>query len=245
MRRENVDAILKNVCAHRGHKGTHIIDFIRIFLNALAHARNLLHRIRSKQNLIFFVTPVCRNAKFGDFVHLVRTDLNLQRKAVFADHGGMQTAVFIGLGMGDVVIELPRHRRPQMMHNAQNLVALRQVLDEHSYTNRIIDTGKRQVLPSHLVVDAIDVFGTAFDLGRNFFFSQRRLQNSDMLRNLDVALLLVHDQQPLQLLKHGGIEIAKREVLQFRFPYPDAEPVRNWREDLQRFARHAQLTLRR
>jgi hypothetical protein len=72
----------------------------------------------------FLVAPVRGDAELGVLVHLARADLHFERLALRADHRGVQRAVVVALGLGDVVVELARDRRPQVVHHAERGVAL-------------------------------------------------------------------------------------------------------------------------
>ena len=59
------------------------------------------------------VEPVRGNAFLGNVVHLAGADLDLDRRAEGADEGGVQGLVAIGLGNGNVVLELAGNRLEQ------------------------------------------------------------------------------------------------------------------------------------
>ena len=111
------------------------------------------------------VTPVRGHAELGVLVHLLRADLHFQRAPVRADHGRVQAAVQVGLGTRDVVVELLRDRRPQVVHDAEGRIAVLQRIDDHAHRAHVEDLGEGQVLGAHLVVDREDVLGPALDLG--------------------------------------------------------------------------------
>ena len=74
------------------------------------------------------VERVRGDAVFGDLVHLLGADLQLDALLAGADHGGVDRAVVVLLGRRDVVLEAARHHRPGRVHDAERAVALRQRL---------------------------------------------------------------------------------------------------------------------
>ena len=71
------------------------------------------------------------HAELGVLVHGARADLHFKGAAVGADHGGVQRAVVVALGLGDVIVEFGRDRRPLLVHQPERGVALRP-LDPHA-----------------------------------------------------------------------------------------------------------------
>ena len=60
-----------------------------------------------------------RDAEFGLLVHVARTNLHLERFVLRADYRGVNRAIFVALGRGDVIVELARNVVPQAMHDAE------------------------------------------------------------------------------------------------------------------------------
>ena len=64
----------------------------------------------------FLVLPVRGHAELGVLVHLARADLHLDAAPLRPDHGGVDRAIEVALGRGDVVVELAGNVRPQPVH---------------------------------------------------------------------------------------------------------------------------------
>ena len=77
----------------------------------------------------------------------------------------MQRLVAVGLGNGDVVLELAGNRLVQRVQGAQGEVAGRLVLDHDAEAVDVEHLGKRQALFLHLAVDAVEVFFAPADGG--------------------------------------------------------------------------------
>ena len=115
----------------------------------------------------FLVAPVRGDAELGVLVHLVRADLDFDGLAFRPDHRGVQRAIVVRLRLRDVVVELPRHRRPQVVHDAERGVAVLHVVDEHAHRAHVVKRFEADALALHLVVDAVDVLRPAADFGRD------------------------------------------------------------------------------
>ena len=87
----------------------------------------------------FLVAPVRGDAVLGVLVHLVGADLHLERLALGADHRRVQRAVVVGLGLGDVVVELARQRRPQVVDDAERRVAILDVVDQDAHGADVVE----------------------------------------------------------------------------------------------------------
>ena len=58
------------------------------------------------------VGPVRRDTGFGDFVHLMGTNLHFDALAVAAQNGGVQAAIAVLLGLADIVLAARGQRPP-------------------------------------------------------------------------------------------------------------------------------------
>ena len=72
-------------------------------------------------------------------VHLFRADLNLDPLFFRADDRGVQALIHVGLGHGDVILELARHGFPQGMHQSQHGVAFAQIVHDHPEGDHVKD----------------------------------------------------------------------------------------------------------
>ena len=65
---------------------------------------------------------MCRNSIFSNVIHFVSTYLDFNRHAKRAKKHGMQRLVTVGLGNGNVILELARYRTIKVMYGAYYLV---------------------------------------------------------------------------------------------------------------------------
>ncbi len=75
----------------------------------------------------FLVAPVGRDSRFGQPMHLLGADLDLERLAVGSDHRGVEALIEVDLGHGDEVLEAAGDRHPLRMDQAEGGVAIAEV----------------------------------------------------------------------------------------------------------------------
>ena len=110
------------------------------------------------------IQPVSGNAVFGLLVHLVGTNLNLERAGRRADNRRMERLVVIDLGHGDIVFKAAGHGVPQRVHRAERGVAIAHRMGNDAQRHQVVDLGELLALALHLLVDGPIVLGTTVDL---------------------------------------------------------------------------------
>jgi hypothetical protein len=175
---------------------------------------------------------------FGELVHLVRADLHFERAPVVADHDRMQRLVAVRLRPGDVVVELSRHRLPQVVHDAEHGVAILDVGNDDAKRAHVVEFGEIELLAAHLAPDAVDVLRPPRHLRIDVRGGKLGAQAVDGLRDVALALHAFLVEQLRDALVGLGLFEAEREVLELPLQLPDAEPVRKRRVDFERLARH-------
>ena len=187
------------------------------------------------------VAPVRGDAELGVPVHLAGPDLDLERPVVLGGDHRVQRLVAVGLGPRNVVVELARDRRPDLVDDAEHRVALLHVVDQHAEGPQVLDLGEGQPLGPHLVVDAVDVLGPASDLGGDTLGAQRLAQALDggahEILALDAPLLELTRDALVEL----GLEEAERQVLELPLELAQAQPVGQRRQHLERLVGDAGL----
>ena len=109
----------------------------------------------------FLVAPVRGDARLGDLVHMVGSDLNLERLGVGTDDRGVQALVHVRLGHGDVVVELPGYRTPEGVDDTEGGVTVLDVADQQPDGVQVVDLVELGALALHLLVDRVQVLGPA------------------------------------------------------------------------------------
>ena len=82
-------------------------------------------------------------------MHGVGADLHLQHLALGADHRGMQRAIAILLGVGDVIVEFLGNVPPQGVHDTQRGVAVTHFRNQHANGANVVDLAELQALLLH------------------------------------------------------------------------------------------------
>ncbi len=243
-RGQRIDPVLDQFGVQRPGQPA-LLTVLRLF-QQLPHPGDLAVEGLLRALAAFLVLPVRGHAQFGLRMHVVGADLHLDRAPFRADHRCVQRAVVVGLGPGDVVVELAGHRRPQRMHHAQRGVAGGDVVDHHPHRAQVVQLVEGQALLLHLPPDAVDVLGPPADLRAQALLGQRLGQ--DLLDRLDVALA----RHPALVDLAGDapvgvrLQVPERQVFQLPFQLPDAQAVGQRRVDVAgQLRQRAALRLRR
>src|SRR5713226_8584810 len=181
-----------------------------------------------------------RNAFFGDAVHFLGADLHFKRLAA-VEHRGVQRLVEIGPSHGDVVLEAPGNRPPDVMYNAQSGIAIALVVGDDAEGEKIVDLIEAALLAHDFAMKGIKAFDARFELRGNAVFDEfgadsglHFLQEFFANRSLVADLLL-------QGKKRIGFEIAEGKVFQLTANDAHAETVGDRRVDVESFAGDALL----
>ena len=238
LRRHHVDRLVERRLFVVAHPVRTVGNFV-LPSQQLAQPGDLFVITSGRALAAFLVAPVRSNAQFGVLVHVAGTDLHLQRPPVAAVHGGVQRAIVVALGVGDVVVEFLGDRRPQVMHDAQHRVAILDLVDDHPQRAHVIDVGELDALAAHLVPDAVDVLRAAVDLGVvDAGGRELALQAFDGVGDELLALGALLVELLGDFLVGVGIEEAEREVLELPLQFPHPEAVGERRIEFERLARH-------
>src|ERR671919_780083 len=102
-------------------------------------------------------------------------------------------------------------------------------------TEHIENLAKAEALLAHLVPDAVNVLGTAANLsayaGAVAFFAQPL----DNLGDVTLTVLVPLAEPVGDALIGVWLQVSKSEIFELLFELPDAQSVREWREELEGF----------
>src|SRR5882724_3949420 len=172
----------------------------------------------------------------GGGVQLAGADLHFQGLTLRSDHRRVQRTVEVRFRPRDVVVEFPRDRSPQVMHDAEHRVAVLRLVHEHAQAAHVVDLREIERLRAHLRIDAVEVLRPAADLGPDS--GERELVGERDDRPVDCALALAAAvvEQAGDALVEPGLEVAERQVFQLPLELPHAETIGERRVDVERLA---------
>ncbi len=182
------------------------------------------------------VLPVRRDAALGDQVHLSGPDLDLEGLAGLADHRRMERLVEVGLGHRDVVLDPPRHGPPELVDHAEGGVAIPGLGHDHPEGQDVVKLRDLDAVALHLEPDGVVALHPAGDLGRDARVREARLDAAADVADHGLGDLHPPGDFPRQLLVRLRLEVQERQVLELPFHAPHAQPVRDGRVDVERFA---------
>ena len=191
------------------------------------------------------VPPVRGDPDFGNLVHRLRPDLDLERLSVQRDHGGVKRLVEVVLGNRDVVVELARDRAPQRMDDAEGGVAVPQILDQDADRIDIVDLAELGALALHLLPDAVDVLRATLEIDRDPGLPESGLQFGDRPLDVAFAALASRVEELGQLPEALRFEDLEGEVLEFPLDLPDSQALGQRGVDLERLLCNPGLLVRR
>ncbi len=101
--------------------------------------------------------------------------------------------------------------------------------------DQVIDTRHIKFLALHLLIDAVDVFGTAADTAFDSEFGQSRLKNLLHLSNVANPVFFGFGKPRIYFFIDFGVKTLEGEVFQFLLHPVDTEPARERRIDIEGF----------
>ena len=169
--RKDEDLLIKEVDLQRMQVFLGIGDLIRrspierMFepVNLVVQALGIIG-LRRRRSARLLIEPVGGNAVLGLLMHLIGSNLNLERAGCGADNRRMERLVVIDLGHGDIVFKATRHGVPQRMHCAERGVAIAHRMRNNAQRHQIVDLRELLALALHLLIDGPIVLGAAINL---------------------------------------------------------------------------------
>jgi hypothetical protein len=182
-------------------------------LDELAHPGDTLFVVIAA-GFAAFVFPVGGNAFFGEAMHLLCADLNLEGLAAM-QHGGVQGLVEIRARHGDVVLEAAGNRAPNVVDHAESGVTVAFVIGDNANGQKIVDLFEAAFLADDLAVQGIEAFYAGFKFGGNTGFDELALDGrlhlfkEALMNGRFVGDFLLQGEEGFRL------EVAEGEIFQF------------------------------
>ena len=162
--------------------------------------------------VITFVQPVCGNALVGHVFHFPGSDLDLYGHPVHSHEHRMQGLVAVGLGNGDIVLELPWDGFVKTVNAAQYAVAGIDRIDDDTKSINIHNLRERFTLGLHFFVDTVEMLLPANHFDRMAFLCQGRLNLMADFVDQFLAVASGFAQRRSDTTGPHGIESAKAQV---------------------------------
>ncbi len=226
VRREDVDPVRLDIDPQLFSQAADVAELFVPFQHLAQPGNFLFVLVGPGLDVGALVAPMRTHTQLRFFVHGVGADLHFQHFALGADHGGVQRAIAVFLGVGDVVVELLGNVPPQRMDDAQRGVAIAHFRHQHAHGAYVVDLAEVQTLALHFAPDGIDVLGATADVG----LDAGRLQLGAQLAHhvADEALTVEPPlvQQRGNLFVLVGFEVAEGQVLQLPLDVTDTQAMR-------------------
>ncbi len=211
------------------HQGTQVLDHIvELFVGGSP----------------FFVTPVGGDAVLGFGVHFEGANLKLDRLAVVIDDRGVQRAVVVALGRGDVIVEFAGDRAPVGVDDAQDRVTVHFIFHQQAYAADIREQFEGQAFAGHFVVNRVDVLRPPGDLGFDAGFPDHLADAPDDAFHLLLTRPALARQGAGDLFFFVRLQEMEGQVFEFPFHLPDTQAVGERGEDIHGLLGDTALLLR-
>ena len=168
-------------------------------------------------------------------MHFLGPNLKLNR-TFGAINGRMDRLVTIGLAVGNIILEPPRHRPPKLMNVAQHGIDITLSIQDTANSNQIINLIKTLLLVLHLAIDRVDMLGPTINLTVQIAFASIgfNLLNYLFYQSFTLPTLLLHHVG--NFVKLHFIEITERQIFQLPLDTGNPQAVSQGCVDLHCFS---------
>ena len=182
----------------------------------------------------FLVMPMRGDTVFRDLVHRESPYLYFERRMIMAYDSRMDRLVFVLLGHRDVVFEAPGNVLVHLVDDTQYLIAFDDLINNDPAREKVIDLIDRLALVVHLLIDTVEMLGTAFNvvMGDAVLLKLRPDLGNNLLHEV-LALRTVAAHESYELIELLGMQIFKAEILKLPLDPVDTEPCRERNVDIK------------
>ena len=184
------------------------------------------------------------DAVLGLLVHLVGSNLNLERTGRGADNRRMKRLIVIDLGHGDIVFKATGHGVPQRMHRTERGIAIAHRMSDDAQRHQVINLGEFLAFALHLLVDGPIVLGAAVDLealqANAVEFIGERLDSLGQIALANLTRLCHHARDALVGV---GLQIEEGQILELPLNRAHAQAVGQGRVHVHSLACLKQATV--
>ncbi len=238
VRGEDVDAVRLDIDSQLIGQTADVAQLFMPFEHLTQPGNLLFVMIGAGFDVGAFIAPVRTYAQLGLFMHGVGADLHFQHLAFRPDHGSVQRAIAVFLGVGDVIVELFGNMPPQGVDDTQRGVAIAHFRHQHTQRTHVIDLAEGQALALHFAPDGIDMLGTPADVGGHAGGLQFVVELGHDVADEALAVQPAFMQQLGDLLVLIRLQVAEGQVLQLPLDVTDAQAVGQRCIDVEDFTGH-------
>src|SRR5579884_128760 len=210
--------------------------------NQLAHPDDALV-VAFGNGFAVLVFPVGGDALFGDAVHLLSANLNLEGLAAM-NQSSVERLIEVGTRHGDVVLEAAGDGAPDVMDDAKRSVTIALRIGDDADRQKIVNLFKSALLPNKLSMERIKAFDAGFELGGNSAFHEFGANRG--LNLLEESLMNggFRGDFLLQSEKTFRLEDAEGQIFQLIADQAHSQAMGDGRVDIQGFTGDALLLFR-
>src|SRR5258708_35448057 len=179
--------------------------------------------------------PMEGNAFFRDAVPLLRGYVYFEGLPA-VDHRSGQRLVEVWPRHGDVILEAPGHRPPDVVHHTERGVAIPVVIRNDANCEQVINLLETSLLPQDLPVQRVQTLHARFQLRRNSIFHELRPDGGLPLFDDSPVARTLLDDFFLQGEASLGLQLTEGKVLQLAADDAHSQAMRDGRVNVQRFA---------
>ena len=176
-----------------------------------------------------------RDTVFCHLVHFRGADLDFKRDTIAANNRGVQRLVAVGLGRGNIVLKSSRNGLIQVMHIAQNVIAVGHGVYDDAHGADVVDFIHGLVLGVHLAINRVDMLDACRDIMTDTGLVElERDALLDVIEEILVSLGLLF-QSVHNFLIANRVKDTQTQVFQLPLDAAHAQSVRDGRVDLHGF----------
>ncbi len=157
----------------------------------------------------------------------------------------MQRLVEVELWHCDVVLEPALHRFPSRVNRTEGCIAVAHRVDDNAHADEVVDVLELEVVDHHLSVDRIEMLLATIHVAGDVEFSQTLFDFADELGDVQVSFRCSDCDHRVELCVLLGHRCGEGQVFESLLQFLHAQPVSEWRIDVESFASCALLLPRR
>jgi len=187
----------------------------------------------SAREFLLVIEEGGRKTAFGVVVHFLGTNLELDNLFVWSNYGRVKRLVAVLFWHGDVIFDAAVHWVEEGMNEAEDEIAGRNIFDDKTERNKVIDTIDVLIVLGELLVKRINGFDAAITLVFDVLFLEDTFDGSLCVLEFFVGALEAFGGEFLELFVTLWVEIFEASLLDFDTNATHLETVGERRKDIE------------